>query len=272
MKTLSQHSYEELRSVIADILLNGEAVTYPANRYNHLTLGVTEVLNRREGDRQQFNPLAPAVHLNSNDNDLIRDIFWDLFRQGIITLGMNDSNEGWPWFRLSHFGEKMLKEQNIYRFHDTHSYISLVKNQVPDISDEATNYLDEAVATFYADCLLACCVMIGGAAETEFLRLVEAAKRGPYASTFASIPDKDPIRRKITKFHEALKKIIANLPHEAVEDLDTNFTAIQSILRIARNEAGHPTSAKVNRESVYVNLHLFIPFARQLMRLRDVLK
>ena len=47
--------------------------------------------------------------------------------------------------------------------------------------------------------------------------------------------------------------------------------AVQSILRIARNEAGHPTSATVNREQVYVYLQIFIPFARQLMRLRRAL-
>ncbi len=61
-------------------------------------------------------------------------------------------------------------------------------------------------------------------------------------------------------------------PHEATEDLDTNFLAIQAVLRIARNEAGHPTGATPQRESVYVYLQLFVPFARQLMRLRRALE
>jgi hypothetical protein len=61
------------------------------------------------------------------------------------------------------------------------------------------------------------------------------------------------------------------LPQEAVEDLDTNFAMIQSVLRIARNEAGHPTVTKLQREQVYVYLQLFVPFARQLMRLRAAL-
>jgi hypothetical protein len=46
---------------------------------------------------------------------------------------------------------------------------------------------------------------------------------------------------------------------------------IQSVLRIARNEAGHPTAATPQREQVYVYLQIFVPFARQLMRLRMVL-
>jgi hypothetical protein len=36
----------------------------------------------------------------------------------------------------------------------------------------------------------------------------------------------------------------------------------------ARNDAGHPNTARPQREQVYVFLQLFIPFARQLMRLR----
>jgi hypothetical protein len=56
-----------------------------------------------------------------------------------------------------------------------------------------------------------------------------------------------------------------------VEDLETNFQPIQSVLRIARNEAGHPSTANPQRENVYVNLQLFVPFASQMMRLRQAL-
>jgi len=62
------------------------------------------------------------------------------------------------------------------------------------------------------------------------------------------------------------------LPHDAVEDLDTNFAQIQSVLRITRNDAGHANTTKIQREQVYVNLQLFVPFARQLMKLRAALK
>lgn len=48
--------------------------------------------------------------------------------------------------------------------------------------------------------------------------------------------------------------------------------AIQSAIRIARNESGHPTGAKPpTREQVYMWLVIFVPFARQLMRLRKEL-
>jgi hypothetical protein len=97
----------------------------------------------------------------SHDAELVRDIFWDLFRQGFISLGWNNANESWPFFRLSHFGEQTLGTQSAFHFHDTGSFITMVRSEVPDISSEAVAYLDEAVASFFADCLLACCVIFG---------------------------------------------------------------------------------------------------------------
>lgn len=96
--------------------------------------------------------------------------------------------------------------------------MSLVKEQVPDVSDEATAYLQEAVVAFYADCLLASCVMLGVAAEAEFLRLAEIAEKSAnYGSTFAPVQSARFIRQKITKFQECLNTVVRSLPREAVE-------------------------------------------------------
>ena len=210
--------------------------------------------------------------LHPYDAELVRDVFWDLFRQGLIILGLNDLNPVWPWFRLSYFGQKGLQSQNPYRFHDANSFLSMVTAEVPDISPEARAYLEEAVAAFYSDCLLASCVMLGVAAETEFLRLVEVASKNIiHGAKFASAQKATFIRQKITKFQAALTPLLTQLPQKAVEGIDANFVAIQSVLRITRNDAGHPSAASPQREQVYVLLQLFVPFARQLMLLRRAL-
>jgi hypothetical protein len=268
---LPQHTYEEIREVVVDILLKRENVSFEPSQFGSLTSGVAEVFARRIAKPGQ--PVDRHNRLHPYDAELVRDVFWDLFRQGFITLGLNDSNPNWPFFRLSHFGQQTLQTQSPYRFHDTSSFIAMVKKEVPDISPEAVAYLDEAVATFYADCLLASCVMLGVAAEVEFLRLVDvAAKSATHRSVFAPVQKVTFIRQKITKFQSALKPLIPSLPKDAVEDLDTNLTAIQSVLRIARNDAGHPTATKLQREQVYILLQLFVPFARQVMKLRSALK
>ena len=134
----------------------------------------------------------------------------------------------------------MLKTQSPYRFHDTGSFMTLVKTEVPDISPEAVVYLEEAVAAFYAGCVLACCVMLGVAAEAEFLRLLDVARKNiAHGPKFAQAVKQNFIRQKITKFHDTLKPLFPVLPQNTVEDIDTNFALVQSVLRIARNDAGH---------------------------------
>jgi hypothetical protein len=148
----------------------------------------------------------------------------------------------------------------------------MVKTYIPDVSSDAVVYLEEAVAALYADCLLSSCAMLGVAAEAEFLRLIEVASTSAkYGATFAPVTKPAFIGQKITKFLGILKPLGSSLPRDATEDLETNFLMIQSVLRIARNQAGHPTAGAPQREQVYVNLQLFAPFARQLMRLRHAL-
>lgn len=276
MWNLPQHSYEEIRETVVDVILGKESVAYPVNQFANLTTGVAEVFGRRKPRQQQTYFVGGAQdRLHPNDAELVRDVFWDLFRQGFITLGLNDSNANWPFFRVSHFGQQTLQDHRPYRFHDTASYLAIVRQEIPDISAEAVAYLDEAVSAFYAGCLLASCVMLGVAAEAEFLRLVDvaAAPNAPHTQAFTPVLKEKVVRPKITRFLSALKPILSNLqPKKDFEDAETNFTLIQSVLRIARNEAGHPTGTEVpERAQVYIFLQLFVPFARQLMRLRNAL-
>jgi hypothetical protein len=269
------HSYEELRSVVIDILVGREKTRHPPEQYSSLVVGVGEVL-ARQGSAAPEVPLTSSpdeVRLRPHDVELVRDVFWDLFRQGFITLGLNDSNEEWPFFRLTQYAKSTLAAQNPYRFHDTGSYLGLVRKSVPDISAKAVPYLEEAIATFYADCLFASCVMLGVAAEIEFLRLIAVGVANQtYGASFAKADKERTIRQKILKFRNGLGALPQALREQAREDLDTHLTAIQSILRVARNEAGHATIAKPpTREQVYVYLQLFIPFAEQVGKLRQAL-
>jgi hypothetical protein len=273
MRQLSRpHSYEELRGVVIDILLGREKTASPQEQYSHLLLGVGEVLVRRGSEAPNV-PLtgSPAeIRLQPQDVELVRDVFWDLFRQGFITLGRGDNNPPWPWFRLSHNAKATLEMQSPYRFHDTSSYLALVKAEAIDVSANALLYLDEAVAAFYADCLLASCVMLGVAAEAEFLRLIDVAvANASVGPSFARANSERQIRQKIARFQEGLTSLPKSLRDQAGEDMDTNLHTIQSVLRIARNEAGHPSGSKPpSREQVYVYLQLFVPLIGQFRRLR----
>jgi hypothetical protein len=116
--------------------------------------------------------------------------------------------------------------------------------------------------------------MFGVAAETEFLRLLDiAASNTTHGASLQPLLKGGPIRPKIVGFHAAVKPLIPSSPRKDFEDFEVNFSLIQSAIRIARNDAGHPTGAPAPvREQVYVFIQLFAPFARQLMNLRVALR
>jgi hypothetical protein len=121
--------------------------------------------------------------------------------------------------------------------------------------------------------MLATSVMLGVAAEAEFLHLLEIGIKHPvHSELFAKAHKERLIRQKIVKFSAHFNMLPKDLRDHIGDDFETHLSGIQSILRIARNEAGHVSGGKYPaREDVYVHLQLFIPFARQLSRLRAVL-
>ena len=76
MWNLKQHSYEEIREMVVDILLKRVSVEYEPNQWTSLTSGVAEVFAKRANSQER--------RLHPYDAELVRDVFWDLFRHGFI--------------------------------------------------------------------------------------------------------------------------------------------------------------------------------------------
>ncbi len=266
------HTYEEIRNVVIDILAGREKVNYSPNQYAHLASGVAEVIQRRQGSAAPSSLFHHEPQLSGNDSELLREVFWDLFRQNIITLGTDNSDPSFPWFAVSHFGKKILANQNVYFFHDLESYTKLIQSNVPNISDITLLYLQEAMQAFKTGCMLAATVMLGVASEHSFLLLVEAAEQSPkYGSHFGTLAKERTILQKFRKFRAAFEKnVLADLPGDIKENLDIEFDGILSVIRTFRNDAGHPSGKILEREQTYVLLQMFVPYCRKLYLLLDV--
>ena len=114
--------------------------------------------------------------------------------------------------------------------------------------------------------------MLGVAAEAEFLRLLNVAANGQHrCAAFTKLAkDRD---RLIVQFQRELSSILPKLePRKDFEDVDIRLNLIQSVIRISRNEAGHPAGRSApGREEVYVFNQLFVPFVAQVKALRIAL-
>jgi len=265
------YSYEEIRATALDILSGRETTSYRPYHYVHLRLGVAEVLSRRHP--QATIQAGSQPKLDRPDSDIFLEVFWDLFRQGIITLGVDDSNPNFPFCRISQLGRRILEGQNPYLFHDVSTYEALIRESVPEIDSVTLTYLQEAMQAFKAGCILSSTVMLGVATEHTFNLLVEEVdKKDPFKTTFASVSRQKTILQKVNKFKNILDQNLKLFPPEIKEDLDTYFAGILSVIRNFRNQSGHPTGRVVGREQAYVLLQLFIPYCQKIYDLRKFIR
>lgn len=266
------HSYEELRSIALDILAGRERVPYEPSQYEHLSLGIGQVFAQREG-RIQPGHFGATYPLDAQDRETLLELFWDLFRQGIITLGHNDANREFPFFRATKLGRQIAEGQAAYFFHDVSSYETAVRREVPNINDVTLLYLKEAMQAFRSGCILSATVMLGVATEHTFLLLLEVIEANPtHQKTFAAVFPERTLLQRFNKFRSTLDTILKALPPEIKEDLDTHFAGILSVIRTFRNQSGHPTGKILDREQTFVLLQLFIPYCKKQYQLMQFFK
>lgn len=263
------HTYEELRSAALDILAQREQVPYEPSQYEHLSLGLGHVFARREG------MIQPGRHggnypLDAQDKELLLELFWDLFRQGIISLGMNDANREFPFFHLTRLGQQLAQGQEAYFFHDVSSYEAAIRREVPTVDATTLLYLKEAMQAFRAGCMLSATVMLGVSVEHTFELMIEHLEtHATHQATFAPVFAERGLLRRFNRFRGVIDGLARTLPPAIREDLDTHFAGILSVIRTYRNESGHPTGRIIDREQTFVLLQLFIPYSKKLSQLRE---
>ena len=82
------HSYEEIRNAALDVLVGRIKPSYSPDQYTHLMIGVAEVFAQQQTEPGQAVQISGTpAELRREDRELFLEVFWDLFRQGIITLG-----------------------------------------------------------------------------------------------------------------------------------------------------------------------------------------
>lgn len=268
----TEHTYEEIRSVVIELLQGNVEGAYSTTQFANLVSNVGEVLAEREGAPNEASwSSGGRASLSGIDAELVGEVFWDLFRQGIITLGSDYANPNYPHFRVTARGKKVLDNQNPYFFHDVSGYRDLLAKNVPDFDDVTLTYAQEAVQAFRSGCMLSATVMLGVASEHSFQLLLESAvQSASYGEKFNSASKKRLFSQQFTAFRSALKShVVADLPQDLREHLEVNLDGVLNLIRIYRNESGHPTGKLIDREQVYINLQLFVPYSRTLYQLKN---
>jgi hypothetical protein len=146
--------------------------------------------------------------------------------------------------------------------YDTGKYIERLKAKVPHIGSTALLYLTESLSCFRGASYLGSAIMLGVAAETVLLSLRDAIhaaldtqiKKEKLTADTSGRPAKriyDEVRKRLDPL---IRQISGDL---GKEDITAELAGIFDLIRKTRNEVGHPTGRKIEREEAFALLQLF---------------
>jgi hypothetical protein len=173
----------------------------------------------------------------------------------------------WRW-RLSADGQRVAKS-GTWEPRDSDGYLDRIHREIPDLDNLAELYLTEALHSFDGRCYLAMSVMLGVAAERAFLVMAESYAASSMAGAPAMARELAKPRSNYfalwTEFRKRIEPIRQDLPDTLADAL--TLDAIADLIRLTRNEAGHPTGRKIDEDTARVHLTIAPMYLRKMQLL-----
>ncbi len=200
----------------------------------------------------------------------ITQTLWHLLGRGLVYIYMwQHAPENWEW-QLTKVGIESAKDEQ-FNPDDLDRYLLRLRANVPDISDLVFLYASESVRCYSYENYLASAVMLGVASEAAFLEMADASVKwlGVSGQKLKDVLDsKQPYVKKFGEFRNKIEPRKVDLPSELADGMSLTFDSVLDLLRISRNDAGHPTGKQVSREDQYIALQMFARYLQKLYQLR----
>ncbi len=185
--------------------------------------------------------------------------FWsDLFRTGYLAWGYNLSNIDPPFCHITEQGRRALANFSRDPANPA-GYMSYLDSRVT-LNPISASYVKEALATYNAGQFKAAAVMVGAAAEATVLALRDALRDKLQATGGSKIPDLDDwrIKRVLGAIESFFVARGNDLPRPLLEAFEAYWSAFTHQIRLARNDAGHPSSIEpITPDTVQASMLIF---------------
>lgn len=202
---------------------------------------------------------AHGADLRRIDNQRFREILWKLINSGVLVPGKDSSNENWPFLSITEIGQDYLDKggPDVY---DPERYVGQVATR-HSVDEVEARYLGQAIAAFDADLPDASAVMLGATAEHVILLLAETiAQTDEDAARDIERLRDGPALRLLRHVNSYLEEHGGKLSRRLREQREANFGSVASIIRVARNDGGHPALDVVDRDQALLLLRIFPNF------------
>ena len=237
-----------------------EAKDDPTLQINNLRTGVAAVAVRHgldpDTDHARGHNVGVPVYfvsdvvLSDPDFILVGEILWDLIIEGVVRPG--DSLGGsqiFPHFHVTERGNELLKHGVSSPPYGPDGYLKRLVSDSPGLDPIIRTYVEESLTTFRVGSLLSSTITLGCASERALLDLIDAYALALPSSRGDAFRKKTDGRTIKVQFDELTKLVEGHLkgrlPRDIKENVDLDLSSIFGMLRIHRNEAGHPTGKRL---------------------------
>lgn len=182
------------------------------------------------------------------DDRQLTELLWKLLSEGLVFADYEGYRVGIQW-ALTARGRRALEGEAEYEPDDAEGYVRGLQARIPELDELALLYTREALRAYEARCYLASSVMLGVASERCFQILGESfagwldTHRPEEAERFRQIFDKPRATyvQKFKEFRNVMDRHKSELPAELSQNMALNLDSMFDLIRINRNDAGHPT-------------------------------
>ncbi len=209
---------------------------------------------------------------STEEHRVLLELLYEQLLAGVLVFGkglQGGTADGYPWITITEFGKLVLKEQKFLPY-DPDGFLARIQKDLPELDATCLRYLREAVDGYSRNLRLSASVMLGVASESLMLQLVDA---------FAGWTEIDKAKfneairgRTISEVYKELQKRLNSklelLPVELRREIHVYLDGLFSLIRVIRNDAGHPTDTDVPKNVLYANIQAFPEYARRLLALR----
>jgi hypothetical protein len=234
---------------------------------------VIEILATPGSEDRFYDPYLPAAIRQRTGcrPHQVWEALWGLVSDGLVYLDPEGQppTDNWRW-KLSERGMQAAAG-GPWEPRDLERYLRTLRRRVSELDPVALRYVEGALRAFNARCFLASSVMLGVALEQVFTSLARSVVKaqGKAAARLQRTLD-DPRISQRQRFNE-LRKLLEPLRPQLPDDLGDNLTidAVADLLRITRNDAGHPTGRDVDEDTAHVNLQMAGRYMGKMTDLRQ---
>jgi hypothetical protein len=270
--------YEELRPLVLQALKQLQKSPMSLQLVN--VINVTDQIACERGFVEETKSWGTRgsglCRMPQEDREKTRQIVWEFILQGVLAIGLNENNPDFPFLSLTEHGKKVLESGETWLPYDPDGYLSKLKVEIPNIDPIIEMYVTESLQAYLKGLMFSSAVMLGVASEKAFLNLLDALinsiKDPKEKSKFERLKDIFKTKYKFDQVKNKIVSIRKLLPRDLSEDLESQFEGIFNIIRITRNDAGHPTGREIERSRAFVNLQLFPFYCQKIYRLIEYLE